>query len=153
MGLSKILNDAMSEDPLLRNLMAQQFENIYQYKEESEPLILQQREVKFNLMDEKLLLHECKMFFVVMICIKVCFDDMQIKKEEERMQQLQKEEEIAASSKGKNSKKDKKKKQIVEEVAENNEEEATTPQQLELINISPQHIENIFHIIEQMDLS
>merc|ERR1712129_258068 len=142
--LCKILNNALSEDPLLRNLMAQQFENIYQYKEEWEPLILQQREVEFNLMDEKLLIHECEMFSVVMICIKVCFDDMQIKKEEERMQQLEKEEEIAASSKGKKSKKDKKKKQI-------DEEETTAPQQLELINISPQHIENIFHIIEQMD--
>ena len=139
--LNNILNKMVGNEAMLKSLMMQQFENSHCYKE-YQPLKLQKYDIDFKLDEAKFLLHECKLFFVIIICIKVSFDEMQIKKEKE--QKMQQEMEQESKSKGKKSKKDKKKKEVEEIVDIEKESNSEQPQELKLINVLPEHVTRLF---------
>ena len=145
--LNKILTETADDDLILKSLMMQQFENVYSYQER-EPLILEEHDVDFKLDGMKFLVHECKLLFVIIICIKSSYDEMQIAQEKEEIERQEMEHE--AKPKSKKSKKDKKKKEV-EEVADIDEEQKSVePPELRLMNAAPEHVASFFDQIKNL---
>lgn len=100
----------------------------------------------------RFLKHECKMFFVLLISIKVAHDAMLLEMERIQGEKEEAESEELAQQKGKKSKKDKKVEPTPEiELSEEVEEEV---KELSLITVTAEHIQSVFaQIKEQKDNS
>ena len=139
--LKDILENIIDE-PMIQSIILRQFDIIYNYKE-SETLLLQQYDMNLDLSSMKLLLHECQILFIILICIKASYDEYLSEKERLQKEKEQQEMEEKAKQKGKKSKKDKKSKKQEEEQNVEEEIKEEKIEELKWIKFSPDHFDEM----------
>eukprot|EP00484_Ammonia_sp_Unknown_P008528 CAMPEP_0197073144 /NCGR_PEP_ID=MMETSP1384-20130603/210453_1 /TAXON_ID=29189 /ORGANISM="Ammonia sp." /LENGTH=708 /DNA_ID=CAMNT_0042511975 /DNA_START=45 /DNA_END=2172 /DNA_ORIENTATION=- len=154
---------AIAGDAMIQTVVVTQFQQCYNHSNggdvEQEPMAIfmpqsddDQQDISAALNCRKFLMHECKLFYIVLISIKVSHDEHL--SEKERLQREKEEAEQAENAK-KKAKKSGKAKKSKKEAAEPIEEptvlEETKPEQLKLVRISPQHLHEIFDLLSIAD--
>ena len=142
-ALKRIMDEVVTE-PILRGIVREQFELCY-YSRAAQPMMLEERETECEFAFEaiRFLKHECKMFFVLLISIKVAHDAMLSELERIQREKEEAESEELAQQKGKKSSK-KDKKAEPEPDAELSEDVQEEVKELSLITVTMKHVQSVF---------